>query len=99
MLKPFSLLQEEEAIERLTERMRAVLGPFVLRRLKSEVASQLTAKQHHEQLVNMTPEQLSLYQTAVSQLKAEVSATCKSECSRSLLADNAWLLGITFKQR
>ena len=70
-------MQEEEAVERLTERMRAVLGPFVLRRLKCEVASQLTAKQHHEQLVSMTPEQQSLYQAAVSQLRAEVTSTCK----------------------
>ncbi len=70
-------LQEEEAVQRLTERMKAVLGPFVLRRLKSEVASQLTAKQHHEELVAMTSEQSQLYQTAVQELKAEVSTTAK----------------------
>ena len=77
--KPFTpaVLQEEGAVERLTERMKAVLGPFVLRRLKSEVASQLTAKQHHEELVNMTPEQEALYQKAVSHLRAEVTANTK----------------------
>ena len=32
-------------MEALAERMKALLGPFVLRRLKSEVASQLVLKQ------------------------------------------------------
>ena len=60
-------------MQQLTERMKAVLGPFVLRRLKTEVASQLTAKQQHEEVVIMTPEQAALYQKAVEQLRAEVA--------------------------
>lgn len=61
----------------LTERMKALLSPFVLRRLKSQVASQLTAKQQHEEVVTMTPEQAALYQKAVSQLRADVAVNTK----------------------
>lgn len=61
----------------LTERMKALLSPFVLRRLKSQVASQLTAKQQHEEVVSMTPEQAALYQKAVQQLRADVAVNTK----------------------
>lgn len=37
-------------MEALAERMKALLGPFVLRRLKSEVASQLVLKQQRVRL-------------------------------------------------
>lgn len=41
-LLPPALHQGDEAeIAKLTERMKAVLGPFVLRRLKTEVAGEL----------------------------------------------------------
>ena len=36
--------QDEAALGALVERMKALLGPFVLRRTKAEVATQLTAK-------------------------------------------------------
>ena len=67
----------------MTERMKAVLSPFVLRRLKSEVASQLTAKQHHEEVVHMTEQQTTLYRTAVLELRAEISAKGRGECQES----------------
>ena len=70
-------LQEEEAVKGLTDRMKAVLSPFVLRRLKSQVASQLTAKQQHEEVVTMTPDQAALYQTAVQKLRADVGVDAK----------------------
>lgn len=41
--------QGEGAMDALAERMKALLGPFVLRRLKSEVASQLVLKQQRVQ--------------------------------------------------
>ena len=66
-------MQEEEAVKGLTNRMKAMLSPFVLRRLKSQVASQLTAKQQHEEVVSMTPEQAALYQKAVQRLRADVA--------------------------
>ena len=61
----------------LTERMKALLSPFVLRRLKSQVASQLTAKQQHEEVVSMTAEQAALYQKAIQQLRADVAGNVK----------------------
>ncbi|KAA6428197.1 MAG: SNF2 family DNA-dependent ATPase [Trebouxia sp. A1-2] len=70
-------LQQEEAVQRLTERMKAVLGPFVLRRLKSEVASQLTAKQQHERVVEMTRQQTKMYHKAVQHLRAKIGANDK----------------------
>ena len=39
------MLQDEGSMQALAGRMKALLGPFVLRRLKSEVASQLVLKQ------------------------------------------------------
>ena len=57
--------------------MKALLSPFVLRRLKSQVASQLTAKQQHEEVISMTPEQAALYQKAVQQLRADVAVNMK----------------------
>lgn len=74
-------VQEEEAVKGLTQRMKAMLSPFVLRRLKSQVASQLTAKRQHEELVSMTPEQAALYQRAVHQLRADVAAGAKGTTS------------------
>ena len=66
--------------------MKAVLGPFVLRRLKTEVASQLTAKQQHEEMVTMTAEQAALYQEAVHQLHSEVA----NHDSGDLASPPAW---------
>jgi hypothetical protein len=37
---------DDGEIAKLTERMKSLLGPFVLRRLKQEVAGQLTTKSH-----------------------------------------------------
>ena len=37
---------DDDEIAKLTERMKSLLGPFVLRRLKAEVAGQLTTKSH-----------------------------------------------------
>lgn len=45
--RPTGALQgDDEEIAKLTERMKSLLGPFVLRRLKTEVAGQLTEKTH-----------------------------------------------------
>ncbi len=43
---PRSWQGDDDEIAKLTERMKALLGPFVLRRLKTEVAGQLTTKSH-----------------------------------------------------
>ncbi|BDA41342.1 probable SWI/SNF-related matrix-associated actin-dependent regulator [Coccomyxa sp. Obi] len=67
-------VQDEEEMQLLTERMKALLGPFVLRRLKSEVASQLAAKDQRIELVDMTAPQADMYAEAVQQLRKEASA-------------------------
>ncbi len=66
--------QDEEEMQLLTERMKALLGPFVLRRLKSEVASQLAAKDQRVELVDMTSAQAGMYGDAVLLLRREASA-------------------------
>jgi len=84
----YANLQQEEAVQRLTERMKAVLGPFVLRRLKSEVASQLTAKQQHEQVVEMTQQQTKVYHNAVQHLRAKIGANGKGVFAWRLIIVN-----------
>ncbi len=84
----YANLQQEEAVQRLTERMKAVLGPFVLRRLKSEVASQLTAKQQHEQVVEMTQQQTKVYHKAVQHLRAKIGANGKGVFAWCLITVN-----------
>ncbi|CAL8461937.1 g1468 [Coccomyxa elongata] len=67
-------VQDEEEMQLLTERMKALLGPFVLRRLKSEVASQLAAKDQRVELLDMTAAQADMYADAVQLLRREASA-------------------------
>lgn len=74
--------------------MKALLGPFVLRRLKTEVKSQLTEKVHKTEFIAMTEGQAKLYEAAVAayrrQLAARVSADggvekwCKSVGARRI---------------
>jgi SWI/SNF-related matrix-associated actin-dependent regulator 1 of chromatin subfamily A len=62
----------EAEVARLTDRMKQLLGPFVLRRLKAEVAGQLTEKRHVLESLEMAPPQAELYAAAVAGYKAEV---------------------------
>lgn len=73
-----SAQQDEAQMNRLTERMRGMLEPFLLRRLKSEVASQLTAKRHQERRVPMVPVQAALYQAAVTSLRSQAATAAKA---------------------
>ena len=70
--------QDEAQMNRLTERMRGMLEPFLLRRLKSEVASQLTAKRHQERRIPMVPVQAALYQAAVTSLRSQAATAAKA---------------------
>ena len=65
-------LQGEEEVSRLAERMQNLLRPFVLRRLKTEVANQLAPKQHRLHTVPMTAPQAELYGKAVAELRRDV---------------------------
>ena len=61
-------------MERLTERMKTLLGPFVLRRLKADVASQLAPKDQRVVMLNMTPVQAEMYTAAVSHLQKQAAS-------------------------
>ena len=66
--------QEEAEIDRLAERMKGLLRPFVLRRLKTEVANQLVPKQHKLHCLPMTPEQAQLYADSLAAFQADIRA-------------------------
>ncbi|KAG2446661.1 hypothetical protein HYH02_008231 [Chlamydomonas schloesseri] len=61
-----------ETQARLVERMKALLQPFILRRLKSEVADQLVAKQQHILQLDMVPPQRALYESTIASMRDEV---------------------------
>lgn len=62
----------EEALDK-AQRVRGLLAPFVLRRLKGEVAKQLAPKQHVVIEVPMEGRQLALYEATQQRLREEVS--------------------------
>ncbi|GFR44725.1 hypothetical protein Agub_g6050, partial [Astrephomene gubernaculifera] len=62
-----------EAQGRLVDRMKQLLQPFILRRLKSEVADQLVAKKQHIVQLDMVPEQRQLYESTIASMRDEVS--------------------------
>jgi SNF2 family DNA or RNA helicase len=66
--------QDEDEVSRLAERMRRLLGPFVLRRLKQEVMAQLAPKTQRLESVRMAPQQAALYAQALRELRSEVAA-------------------------
>uniref|UniRef100_A0A1D1Z896 SWI/SNF-related matrix-associated actin-dependent regulator of chromatin subfamily A containing DEAD/H box 1 n=1 Tax=Anthurium amnicola TaxID=1678845 RepID=A0A1D1Z896_9ARAE len=54
----------------LIARIKSILGPFVLRRLKSDVMQQLSAKIHQVEYLYMVPEQDEAYKEAICQYRA-----------------------------
>ncbi|MAM92912.1 MAG: serine/threonine protein kinase [Opitutaceae bacterium] len=60
-------------------------GPYILRRKKSEVASELPSKIEQTLFVNMTSEQRSLYQKAKQSAESEISAMEKSGANEGAL--------------
>ncbi len=70
-----AMLQGDETqLARLTERMRRLLEPFVLRRQKTEVAGQLTAKKHFTEFIAMTRTQQEMYDAALSSYKSAMDS-------------------------
>jgi SWI/SNF-related matrix-associated actin-dependent regulator 1 of chromatin subfamily A len=63
-----------DASARTIARVRHMLGPFVLRRLKSEVLQQLTPKVQHTEAIGQTDSQAALYGAAVAAVRKEVAA-------------------------
>jgi SWI/SNF-related matrix-associated actin-dependent regulator 1 of chromatin subfamily A len=64
---------DDDEIAKLTERMKSLLGPFVLRRLKQEVAGQLTEKTHATEFIEMTEEQAGLYAASVARMRSQIT--------------------------
>ncbi|KAH7287647.1 hypothetical protein KP509_32G067600 [Ceratopteris richardii] len=65
----------------LIARIKAILGPFVLRRLKSDVMRQLVAKTQKVELLEMIPGQAQAYKEAIEEYRA---AANKARSSKAL---------------
>jgi SWI/SNF-related matrix-associated actin-dependent regulator 1 of chromatin subfamily A len=69
---------DETEVQRLTDRMKQLLGPFVLRRLKTEVAGQLTEKKHTTEFIDMTKEQEHIYEVSLKNYRAQLAENNKT---------------------
>lgn len=63
----------------LISRIKSILGPFILRRLKSDVMQQLVPKTQHVNFVFMGSEQSQAYNTAIN----EYRAACQARSAKS----------------
>jgi len=65
---------DEGAQAALIKRVKALLGPFVLRRIKSQVMRELPAKTEHVAMVTMESKQRELYHATLQRVKGEMTA-------------------------
>lgn len=72
---PIMVNHEEEKMERLKKMIR----PFILRRLKSDVLKDLPEKLEENRFVKLEGEQLALYETHVTQLRNALNKTTEKE--------------------
>lgn len=72
---PIMVNHEEEKMERLKKMIR----PFILRRLKSDVLKDLPEKLEENRFVKLEGEQLALYETHVNQLRNALNKTTEKE--------------------
>ena len=70
-----------DASARTIARVRHLLGPFVLRRLKREVLQQLVPKTQVTQAIAPTEAQSALYSAALSAVRAEVAAKAAAKAA------------------
>jgi SWI/SNF-related matrix-associated actin-dependent regulator of chromatin subfamily A containing DEAD/H box 1 len=68
----------ESEVRQLTQRMKQLLGPFVLRRMKTEVAGQLTEKRHSTEFIKMTQQQDRLYEASVQSMRNQITGKAAS---------------------
>jgi len=71
------LLNAED--HRLISHIKSILGPFILRRLKSDVMQQLVPKIHHVKFVIMDTEQSKAYQNSID----EYRSACQARSTKS----------------
>lgn len=69
--------------EDATRRLQALVGPFVLRRLKSDVLPDLPEKTESVVYVPLTPEQRRLYAASEQKLRQELNAQKKQSSART----------------
>ena len=62
-----------------TKRIRALIGPFVLRRLKSQVLDALPPKSEEVASVALTPTQRTVYETVIARIAAQHKAREESK--------------------
>ncbi|PKA52131.1 ATP-dependent DNA helicase DDM1 [Apostasia shenzhenica] len=67
----------------LISRIKSILGPFILRRLKSDVMQQLVPKIQHVEYVEMGKEQSEAYNDAISEYRAASEARAVKSSSRT----------------
>lgn len=67
------------------KRLQKMIGPFILRRLKSEVLKDLPEKLEEPLATCLAGEQLSLYNASVSRLREEIRSRSSAELSRGKL--------------
>ncbi|CAM6084937.1 unnamed protein product [Calypogeia fissa] len=75
--------------------MKSILGPFVLRRLKSDVMQQLVPKIHKVECIAMEPDQALAYQEAVVEYK---NLTTAARAARKEADQASQELGVPRKQ-
>lgn len=76
----------------LISRMKSILGPFILRRLKSDVMGQLSPKIQQVEYVEMSKQQQDAYAEAIEEYR-------KASQARSNLSGNKSALGILPKRQ
>ena len=82
-----------DASARTIARVRHLLGPFVLRRLKREVLQQLVPKTQVTQAIAPTEAQGTLYSAALAAVRAEVAAKAAAKAASAAGADVERVVG------
>jgi len=79
--------QDEDAVRRARQ-IKKLMGPFVLRRLKTEVLGALPPKTEEISLVSMLPEQHKVYQATLQRIARQAQERAKGE----QLTESNWIL-------
>ncbi|GBG76516.1 hypothetical protein CBR_g22264 [Chara braunii] len=74
---------------KLAARMKAMLGPFVLRRVKADVMRQLVPKTKRVEFVTMVPQQKQAYEAALDTWRNSVKAKMAAKNGESAVSSGA----------
>jgi SNF2 family DNA or RNA helicase/intein/homing endonuclease len=83
----FAIPVERHGDEEVSDRLRRLTGPFILRRVKTDktIISDLPDKQEMKVWCNLTPEQASLYQATVTDMLARIEEAAEGIERRGLV--------------